>query len=376
VSEKIRNMVKKLDNLPYLEPPYNSRSWGNELHRLCSYPSKMKPAIAHFLVDIFTTEGQTVLDPFSGIGTIPLESCLQGRIGLGNDLSPLCYLATLAKTNVPSKYEIDSALANLEKLLEKVDHELILKQYVVEEEISSFWEKRTLAEILISKQYIQNELKNSNNKASIAFLGTCIAHILHGNRPYALSRRSHNVIPIPPKGEFVYKPLLKSLREKIDRAMRCEMPETYVKGRAMQRNALDMNIDPETIDTIITSPPFLGTTDFLRQNRVRLWFSGWNYDKQAVEKKKGDFFEYKKGMDFYAVLLDEFYRVLKKGSCAILHLGVVKSIDMAKEIEPLIEYDKFKLYGIVYEDTQNMESQGRTDRGSTHKHQFMILQKR
>lgn len=62
--------------LPYREPPYNSRNWGHGLHSLCSYQGKLKPAIAHFLVKNFSSPGETILDPMSGSGSIPLEALL------------------------------------------------------------------------------------------------------------------------------------------------------------------------------------------------------------------------------------------------------------------------------------------------------------
>ena len=42
-----------------------------------------------------------VLDPLCGVGTIPFEACLQGRVGIGNDLSELAYIVTKAKVEKP-----------------------------------------------------------------------------------------------------------------------------------------------------------------------------------------------------------------------------------------------------------------------------------
>jgi len=64
--------------LPHQVKPYSKRNWGHKLHSLCSYPGKLKPAIAHHLVKIFVPEGGSVLDPFAGVGTIPFEAALQG----------------------------------------------------------------------------------------------------------------------------------------------------------------------------------------------------------------------------------------------------------------------------------------------------------
>ena len=77
------------ETAPYRMGEYSKRNWGGPLHSLCSYQGKLKPSIAHFLVQWFTEPGQRVLDPMGGVGTIPLEARRLGRVGIASDLSPL-----------------------------------------------------------------------------------------------------------------------------------------------------------------------------------------------------------------------------------------------------------------------------------------------
>src|SRR5262249_6607691 len=105
--------------LPYRKGGFGKKNWGSPLHSLCSYPSKLKPAIAHVLVTYFTEPGMRILDPFAGCGTVPLEACLCGRVGIGADLSPLAYRLTLAKVALPSFREIRPLLIELR---EAIDH--------------------------------------------------------------------------------------------------------------------------------------------------------------------------------------------------------------------------------------------------------------
>ncbi len=60
-----------IDDMPYKKTPYSGRNWG---HSLCSYHGKLKPAIAHFMIERFTQPGETVLDPLCGVGTILFSS--------------------------------------------------------------------------------------------------------------------------------------------------------------------------------------------------------------------------------------------------------------------------------------------------------------
>ncbi len=95
------------NKMEYRTPPYSKRNWGHPWHSLCSYHGKIKPAIAHILVRDFTSPGDIVLDPLCGVGTIPFEACLQGRKGIGNDLSKLAYIVSSAKMNYPTLREAE-----------------------------------------------------------------------------------------------------------------------------------------------------------------------------------------------------------------------------------------------------------------------------
>lgn len=355
--------------LPYKHGQFKWRNWGHPLHSLCSYPSKIKPSIAHLLVTQFTEHGETILDTFSGSGTIPLEACLNGRKGIGSDISPLAFHLTRAKVDPPTLKQISSRIAELRSFLasnqiteNEISH--------VPEEIQSFYEPRTLKEILNAKRFL---LEGDRQDNVSSFLIACIAHLLHGNRPYALSRRSHNMFPIPPKGPFKYKSLIEALSLKVDRALSEELPKEFARGEAFQADATRLPLLDGQVSSIITSPSFLGTTDFLRHNRIRLWFCGWSYEEQGLRKPQ--FLEQASSIEVYRPIFGECKRVLKDEGLAIIHLGVVRGRDMGTELLPLAKDNGFERIAIVYEDTTQMETYGRTDRGSTHKHEFLFLRK-
>jgi site-specific DNA-methyltransferase (adenine-specific) len=82
---------------------------------MCSYMAMFPPAIPHYFITRCTDPGDLVLDPFAGRGTTPLQACLEGRIGLGNDLNPLAYVLTAAKTDLPASTELDRRVTELEQ---------------------------------------------------------------------------------------------------------------------------------------------------------------------------------------------------------------------------------------------------------------------
>lgn len=354
---------------PYQSDPFCRRNWGHPLHSLCSYPSKLKPGLAHYLVAAFTLPGDVVLDPFCGVGTLPFEACMQGRVGVGSDLSPFASLVTTAKLDPPTTAELDIALDGLDSQIAKTSADLDLSD--VEPEIRDFFHDDTCREIVAAQRHLFDPIRASTLPAKL--IASAVCHILHGNRPYALSRRSHGIIPIPPRGEFHYKPLMASLRAKIARLRIDELPGNFTPGVGSKGDAGQLGFESQSIDAVITSPPFLGTTEFLRQNRVRLWFCGMDYSQQRASREQ--FVEYRRDLAFYSDILLEWARVLRVHGRLVMHLGVVRNRDMAEEIRPCVEEAGFTVHDILYEPAAHLESHGRTDRGATHTHQFLIAER-
>lgn len=75
-------------------------------HLIHTYPAKLLMHIPHFFLNnnVFSKEGDIVLDPFSGSGTVLLESMLAGRNAIGADSNPLARLISRVKT---TNYDIE-----------------------------------------------------------------------------------------------------------------------------------------------------------------------------------------------------------------------------------------------------------------------------
>lgn len=367
-----REALAEFTTFPYQRPPLAARNWGHPLHSLCSYPSKMKPGLANTLVRLFSSPGERVLDPFAGVGTVSFEACSAGRVGLASDLSPFAFSVATGKVNPPTEAEADATMDDLAKAIASGPNGSFDDE---ELEVAAYFHQDTWAEVLTARDYFLDRERNGRVSGGHWLVKSAVAHILHGNRPYALSRRSHGIIPIPPKGPAVYKSLLKSLREKVHRVRLDSLPATFVRGESFLAPAQDLPLDAGSIDAIITSPPFLGSTDFLRQNRLRLWFCGMSFAEQVANKRGSDFLEGQKDLEAYRGILAEFARILRPTGLIVVHLGVVRGRDMALELTPIATAAGLTRIGLVYEDAAHLETHGRTARGGTTQHQFLFLRR-
>jgi len=367
-----------MNNLPYRKAPYKGRNWGNAWHSLCSYHGKLKPAIAYHLIQQFTQKGQSVLDPMSGVGTIPFEASLQGRVGIGNDLSELAYTVTRAKLEPPEKPDVNDTLEELENFIEAFkksykENEVPYSDFGLNGKLPDYFHPNTYSEILVAREFFINRMNNLSSAET--FILTCLLHVLHGNRPYALSRRSHPLTPYAPQGEFVYKNVVEKIRNKVELSFKKQSVEGFVLGKAIYGDLFDLDEKLSDIDNIITSPPFVGSIRFYSSNWMRLWFSGW----EPIDFKKADerFLEgkQKKNLEIYNLFFEKCSRVLKDNGKLILHLGKSHKCDMGVELAKLAS----PLFDVVHlgtENVQELEKHGISDKGSTTDHQFLFLMKK
>lgn len=370
-----------IENMAYRQEPYSGRNWGHPWHSLCSYHGKLKPAIAHFMVNQFTNPGDVILDPLCGVGTIPLEACLQGRIGIGNDLSELAYVVTLAKLQKPTLNDCLEVLESLdsyiqrEKETETIDQDITLyNDFGFNGKLPAYFHPDTYREILCARRYFIPKIKSSITPPE-AMVFSCLLHVLHGNRPYALSRNSHPLTPYAPKGEFIYKNTVEHIRDKLLLSYDKGSFDRYVSGTAIYGDYNDLVNKKLSVDAIICSPPFADSIRFYMQNWMRLWLCGW--ESQDYKNAETLFLDQKQKKDFnvYESFFEMCAAVLKPHGKVILHLGKTEKIDMAEELSMRAEPHFTEVYR-GSENVQKIEKHGIKDKGATVEHQYLFLIKK
>lgn len=361
-------------SLPHHTQPFAKRNWGHPLHSLCSYQGKMKPSLAYYLIKTFATKGNTILDPFAGVGTIPFEASLYGIKSFGFDISPSALVIGQAKLGKPDIQRCFDLIEKLDKYIKvnkptKAEIEEA-NSFGFNNKLKDYFEPETLNEILLARRYFQI---NPPRDQSEVLVVSSLLHILHGNRPYALSRRSHGITPFAPTGDFKYKSLISHLKDKVNRSLKVSYPENFTEGKMFFQDAtLWWPREVDNLDAIITSPPFFDSTRFHLANWMRLWFCGWG--KEDFKAKPLSFVDerQKETFEVYEPILRQARERLKKNGLVVFHLGKSRKCDMASELAKIAE-KWFKVEDIFSEDVQHTESHGIRDKGTVVEHQFLVL---
>lgn len=356
--------IDYLRECPWLYGEYANKLWRHSLHAISSYPSKLRPQIAYLFIDSLSKPGDVVFDPFSGSGTVCLEACLNGRVGIGVDLSPYAYILTDFKTSPPDIPEILRRVNELsEGLSEPVD-------VTIPNDVSAFFHPDTLTEIVNFRSKLDDNIHLDRCVLSI------LCGILHGGRPGFLSRKTRDIIPLKPMGEIEHRALIPRLINKIDRVYKSPLPGIFVKGKGYLGDSRKIGyIDSESVDLIVTSPPFFDTTEFVRHNWLRLWLIGWGLETQKGEAKN---FIGEKNMgsfeDDLKSVISECMRVLKPGGRLVMHGGKKGKINMTDFIKVYLGNTEHKVEAIIDErvDHANKHALRKTSGLS---HDFLIAKK-
>lgn len=362
-------------SLPHREPGMAARNWGNKLHSLCSYQGKLKPAIASSLVDIFVGDGGSMLDPFSGVGTIPFEASLRGATAFALEISPSAYRISHAKLTRPTRSEVDKVLERLEEFVssyqtsdEEIQRALEIR---FNKKLDDYFHPDTFREILGARKFM---MLNTSHSPALSMVHAALQHILHGNRPYALSRRSHPLTPYAPSGPFEYRSLMERLRTKVTRSLEVDLGEHFQEGHIWQMDSTDpWPEEIANIDAVLTSPPFFDSTRFYLGNWMRLWFSGWEAEDFKLQPQKFIDERQKVGFEVYEPIIRQSRERLKPGGFLVLHLGESKKCDMADEISKVAR-PFFRTFDVFSESVEHCEKHGLRDKGTVTAHQYLVLQ--
>ena len=294
----------------------------SSLHQIAPYIGKMKSSMARALISAFTREGETVCDPFSGCGTIALESWAAGRNVIANDLSPYAFVLTHAKlfpyqSVEEAMTEINTTAKKVRDLLPRIDLRRIPKWVRV------FFHPETLRETVAWSNVL-------TSKKSY-FPLSCLLGILHHQRPGFLSYPSSHTVPYLrnknlPKEMYPelyqYRPVQERLEKKVLRALR-RVPslDRELARRCYMRDAARF-APKKAINAIITSPPYMRQLDYGRDNRLRLWLLGmedWKSLDQRISPSESKFFA------LFRSCLKIWQHVLAPKGLCVLVLGDVWS---------------------------------------------------
>jgi len=291
----------------------------DSLNSLSPYIGRLRPECAQLLIDRYATPGEPIFDPFCGSGTVLLQGWKSGYDVYGNDLSPYAYVLSLGKLfPFASETEAQNALRSYEKRISARASTISLES--TPQWIQEFYDPQTLKEILACFYYFRRYKE--------WFLLSCLLGILHHQRPAFLSYPASHGAPYLRTNKYpresypemyAYKNAVEKLSEKITRVYKNFPALSFNQDRHVyNKDIAKMRLGNIPSGTIITSPPYMRSLTYARDNRLRLWFLGledWASLDDKISPMRNNFIE------LMQTSINKWAHYQKSGAKCILVVG-------------------------------------------------------
>lgn len=268
-------------------------STGYATHGLFPYRGKFHPQLIKGLINILgIKKGEILVDPMAGSGTTNIEAALMGINSYAIDVSPFCQIMIKTKFTALS-INVD-LLKNIELNISK-------------------WFN------FFNKNFSFSELEKKNDEERKIYYLVLLAYLDSLGYSKRVIRSNH---------EQLFPKVMKRYIDTV---------EAFIKNKYYKRSSLgkvkilknseatNIELPDESVDGIITSPPYSFAIDYIKNDKDQLEYFGYN--TQQLKNKfiglKGK--SIKDKLEIYFNDMDEFCnessRILKKGKYCVIIIG-------------------------------------------------------
>jgi len=224
-------------------------------HGFHTYPAMFIPHVARRLLLTYSKKGDTVCDIFCGSGTALIESRLLGRNAYGVDLNPLAIFLAKTKTTPIDPKILNEEYPNLLKKIGEIKNSQIKKP--VFNNLDFWFKKKVIVELAKIKKTIQEiPIKNVKNFFMVAFSETVRKVSNTKNGEFKLVRiKGEKLENHSPDVLNVFKKRAE-LNIKGMGSYYCDVDKKTWTKIVYGDSSKDNGIKDESVDFIITSPPY------------------------------------------------------------------------------------------------------------------------
>jgi DNA modification methylase len=359
----------------------------NSLHEI-SYRACFKPQLPNFFIKNFTNVGDTVYDPFGGRGTTVIEAALLGRNVIQNDLNPLSEVFAKSRLFVPTLEEVNERLNYIETT-ESIKSDI---------DLSMFFEKNTLSEIINLRKYLSSRLKNFESDFIDDWIRAVATNRLTGH-----SKGFFSVYTFPPNQAVSakrqikinkqrnqipeYRDIKALILKKSKQLMRDVSTDSISQLKSIGNKAMFLNspahdtsqISDSSVNLVVTSPPFLDIVHYKNDNWLRNWFN--EIDITPLNEELMIHKEIEHWNKYMNLVFKELKRVIKNNGVLAFEVGEIRKgrINLDEHIIPIALENGFHCLGVminsqIFTKTSNIWGVKNNNLG-TNSNRIIVLQK-
>ena len=380
----MENLIQTLNQINWNFSDYSSQRFPLDLNSISWYPATFPPPIPKFLIALLTEPGSVVFDPFGGSGTTVIEAIKQNRYFLYNDLHPFAVDTVRTIIGILSESILDPYLLrsvrkldgellsnkierickeeiyegkNIDAIRKKYPQEMLfkIKTFGLNEEVILWYHIDTLNELLRIYELINADQKGGlYNTRKCAFI-TILKEVCsqRGHFTYITDNCKPSLLRYY-NTSSTYLAMLDRLILSIDEFLRqfilvngnADLAELIGRSAICCGDSRNLSwIEDQSVDLILTSPPYLCAQDYIKTMRlINLFFPDEGFDLLPCQEIGARAYRKRNGAEivskFYSdmkAFFREAERILKndKFFCFIIGQGKAKAIEGYDTIDDL-----------------------------------------
>lgn len=398
---------------------YNTSKYPLDLNSIPWYPATFPAPIPKYLIGLLSEPGDIVFDPFGGKGTTAVEALKQGRRFIYNDLNPhailimRCLLDVMSQENDEDKilrivetdkkaFAMSCVISDTQGYKGKEEESIIsrLPANIMDElaarnikQESIYWfHSDTLLELIKLYDYINEFQDVEKGIRKLGFLS--ILKEVSSQRGH-FSYVTDNCRPL----EMKYYNAINAYLEMLERVQRAcidfirqydvinktdDLQEIARECKICAGDARDCSyIADDSVDLVITSPPYLCAQDYILTMRLNdFFYPDVGFDDlpfqeigpRRLRRRPGIVNSYLEDME---TVLKEIYRVLHNDAyfCLVIGQGKGKVSDDIEIIKKVMQSAESIGFSIIFKTTRNISY--RANRiGGVDKEDLILYKKR
>ena len=262
-------------------------------HNTHAFAAKFPPQLPRLFIDALTAPGEVVLDPMAGSGTALVEAALAGRTGLGVEIDPLAALIAQAKV-LPFRTEdalavasaIDAEARDEVQRLEQggwPDY-MGTRSQATREFIAYWFEPRTAVELAALAAAVRKHATG----ALAPFFQTVFSSLIV-TKSGGVSRARDLAHTRPHLGpDKAYRDATRLFQQRASRSIASIAAVRDAPGaaRVLAGDARHLPLASDSVDLIVTSPPYANAIDYMRAHKFSLVWLGQEIRDLGMHRRR------------------------------------------------------------------------------------------
>lgn len=256
-------------------------------HGIHPYPAKYIPQLPNLIIREHTNERNTVFDPFCGSGTTLLEATLLGRKSIGVDSNCVAALISGAKSTALTEGELDIAeefLASLEEILPAKAG--TLPRHALEMNLQHWFQSNVTLELCALRSHIDT-VESFNLKNFLLCIFSSIIVSVSNQESETRYAAINKGLPDFETFKRFKRKLIKEITnlKELSRIPNAKKNTPKILNSDI-RNLSQLGISNNSVDLVVTSPPYPNSFDYYLYHKWRLFWLGFDF-KQVMRDEIG-----------------------------------------------------------------------------------------